>query len=178
MRLILTISAVASFALAATASAQSGKPRVAGIAPAPKPAPRPEHRDEGGYPARRHHRGGVQVIITADGRYYADVGYGWEPVSRVCSYQSGGAVRPGPGGTQTPDRQALPEYRAPTYTNPTYGPTTSGSASTQPAAAQPAATEGSLPAYQGAANPPSSTSTVPPTCWVTDSRGQTFIVTP
>jgi hypothetical protein len=84
----------------------------AGIAPPPATAP--------ARPAKHHRRDAIPVIVTADGRAYANVGYGWEPVVAPCP--AGACTTSVPSAAAGQSGSRLPDYRPPAYTLPTYGP--------------------------------------------------------
>lgn len=95
---------------ATQAAAQSAAPEAASPTPAsPSTALRLQYG-----------RSVIPVIVTTDGRTYANVGHGWEPVVAPCA--PGVCVKTAPIAPAGQSAYKLPEYRPPTYTVPTYGP--------------------------------------------------------
>jgi len=180
--------AAATLLLGASAlGAQSGgeKPRIAGIAPAPKSA-----SESDGSPRRGHHaphyQGAVPVFVANNGQIYADFGYGYEPVIRNCAY-AGGVAYSAPvqsptysAPTYTPPAYTPPSYNPPTYTPPSYGQTTFGAKNTQPAPAQATQSERDLAAANAApaAPQPQPQRAAAAACWRADEQGRVIVVRP
>lgn len=120
-----TIAIIGAIALAAPATAQqAGAPQTGATQPAaPSAAP-------GATPSApaapstalqlQFGRSVIPVIVTTDGRTYANVGYGWEPVVAPCA--PGVCVKTAPIAPAGQSAYKLPDYRPPAYTLPTYGP--------------------------------------------------------
>lgn len=171
-------------------------PQIAGIAPAnPAPPQRPHGSGynppyvNGGYGPGYGYGSGyatygwVPAVVTADGRVFVDLGYGYEPVMRSCEVQYGGYVTTYDQGYSSPN-YTPPTYTAPTYTPPTYTPPNYGGGQPAPdPGAQPApgAAPAPLPNAQGSASPaPSSVSArlgrrAMPACWSADGHGRRFV---
>lgn len=125
MRTSLGIAIIGAVMLAAPAAAQqAGSAQTGSTTPA---APATEARATEAAPVSpatalniQFGRSVIPVIVTSDGRTYANVGHGWEPVVPPCAPGVCAKTQP-----ITPPGQSaykLPEYRPPTYTLPTYGP--------------------------------------------------------
>lgn len=120
-----TIAMIGAITLAAPARAQQAgappagsaqpAPQAAGTAIAPSAPPTP--------PATTRlvfQRSVIPVIVTNDGRTYANVGHGWELVVAPCA--PGVCAKTAPIAPAGQSAYQLPDYRPPTYSIPTYGP--------------------------------------------------------
>ena len=152
------------------AVAQGQKPRLAGIAPAPRPTQPAPDASANGLPVVYS----TPVLVTADGRIFANFGYGYEQVVRSCgNHQS----VTGPSGYQP---STVPSQTAGAAssesTPPTYQPSTFGPANTQPAPAQPTASERMLPQGYAPPNTGASQQRAGSTaCYTTDPRGHIIV---
>jgi hypothetical protein len=157
-------------ALAASAAQAQSKPRVAGIAPPP-----PAQTTAGAANSSSVMYGSVPVLVTADGRIYANFGYGYEQVIRSCGFHPAASSTPAYRPSNVPSNQSAGAQ--PSTTPPTYQPSTFGPGNTQPAPAQPTESERMLP--QGYAPPNAGAgqqragSTA---CYTTDPRGQIIVI--
>jgi len=165
--IVIALTVVAAHA----AAAQTHKPRVAGIAP-PPPATQPTNT---GAASSQLMSGSVPVLVTADGRIFANFGYGYEPVIRACGYHPAASAAPSYRPSNVPSGQTAAAQSS--YTPPTYQPSTFGPGNTQPAPAQPTASEHMLPQGYAPPNPGAGQERAGSTaCYTTDPRGQIIIV--
>lgn len=170
-----------------------GRGQLAGSTPAPQPRARDGYdRDGDGYGRRdyrdggyrdgygdRDHDGrrrrapvayGVPVVVTNDGRVFADFGRGYEQVLRSCAAQYGATMSTAPQayGAQT--------YTLPTYTLPSYG-SQQRLPYTPPAPAQLTESEKMAQSVQGGGGQGSPAQGAP-VCWTTDTQGRVIVVQP
>jgi hypothetical protein len=179
----IAVFMVCTTSIAASAASQSrprtlpAPARIAGIAPAP-PAPPPSIQPPGSsispgtiappgdYPVAA---GVVPVIVTADGRVYADFGWGYEQVIRQCAQTityvaqtpattAAGASQPAPPAYKTPT------YTTPTYSTPAYSPGVTATTPARPTTGISAPSNPSAPSSLGSA-----------ACWI-NSSGRTLII--
>lgn len=164
-----------------------GRGQLAGVAPAPQqPVRRGYDSDGDGYRRRGHDDGydgygysregrrapvvmGVPVVVTSDGRVFADFGRGYEQVLRSCAAQYGSQT------SSTPQAYGTQQYTTPTYTVPDYSaqqrlpynpPVPAQQTESERMAAQ--STQGS----GGYATQDS------PVCWTADAQGRIVVVQP
>jgi hypothetical protein len=172
MRIVPVAIALAVVAVQ-SAAAQTQKPRVAGIA---RPPQATQPVSSGSANSTQMTVGSVPVLVTPDGRIYANFGYGYEPVIRACGYHPAASAAPAYRPSHVPSGQTAGSQSSGS-TPPTYQPSTFGPGNTQPAPAQPTESERMLP--QGYAPPNAGAgqeragSTA---CYTTDPRGQIIII--